>query len=193
MPRSTASRALSQLWLEAALPASSLLRVRFTGSDSLPSSFLLADAAQASIASGALAAAEILALRSGQPLSEISVSAEDAAAEFRSEQLGTLNGEVSRSSLSSKPLHSDTSLVCKAEKVWDDLAGQYKAKDGGWLRPHTNWAHHKLGLLKLMGLPSNATKSDLASVFADSDVNEVAERAMSHGLVASAMRSFGDW
>lgn len=28
-------------------------------------------------------------------------------------------------------------------KIWDALVGMYKTEDG-WLRPHTNWAHHRL-------------------------------------------------
>lgn len=105
-------------------------------------------------------------------------------------------------------------------KVWDSLVGAYRAKDGGWIRIHTNWPHHKLvsssepfaellksrlaaeadntfvasqGLLKMLNLPDTTTKDELARTFAELDANDVAERAMKQGLVATALRSFKEW
>lgn len=89
-----ASQALAELWSNAALPASSLSSIRLTGRDSLPSSFRVGALAQATLGAAALAASQVFALRTGEPLGKVTVSAEDAAAEFRSEQLGTLDGRV---------------------------------------------------------------------------------------------------
>ncbi|ORY77253.1 CoA-transferase family III domain-containing protein [Leucosporidium creatinivorum] len=173
MSSASAARALAQLWSKAGLPDDSLKAIALTGQDCLPSSFLLSEVAQATIGASALAAAQLLALRTGAPLVQVTVDSKDAAAEFRSEQLATLDGEVG--------------------KVWDALVGQYRAKDGGWLRPHTNWKHHKLGLLKMLGLPETTGKKELARAFAARDANEVAEQAMKQGLVVTALRSFEQW
>lgn len=91
-----AARALAQLWTEAGLAANSLASISLTGRpDVLPSTFLISDLAQATIGASALAASQLLSLRTGAPLVQVTLAAEDAVAEFRSEQLGTLDGEVS--------------------------------------------------------------------------------------------------
>lgn len=87
---------LAAIWSEAALPAASLHAIKFTGKPVLPSSYRVDDLAQACIGATALAASQVLAHRTGEDMVYVSVAAEDAAAEFRCEQLGTLDGEVSR-------------------------------------------------------------------------------------------------
>jgi hypothetical protein len=90
-----ASAALSTLWSSAHLPLTSLSCIRFTGHpETLPSSFRVGTLAQASLGAAALAAAQLLGHRTEEDVGRVSVSADDAAAEFRSEQLGSLNGEV---------------------------------------------------------------------------------------------------
>lgn len=168
----TASQAAAQLWQHAGLPQSTLEHLHLPGSDPLPSSFLLGSAAQATIGVAALAAAQLLALRSGEEVEDVAVPVQDAVAEFRSEHVATLDGE--------------------AVFEWDDLAGQYRTKDG-WIRPHTNWRHHKEGFLDLLGLPHNAKKADLAAALLDREADQVAEAAMERGLVCTAMRSFEEW
>lgn len=60
----------------------------------MPSAFAVGTLAQASLGAAALGAVEVLAHRTGEPLSRAVLAAENAAAEFRSEQLGTLDGKV---------------------------------------------------------------------------------------------------
>jgi len=91
-----AARALAQLWTEAGLATDSLAAIALTGRpDILPSTFLISELAQTTIGASGLAASQLLSLRTGAPLAKVTVAAEDAVAEFRSEQLGTLDGEVS--------------------------------------------------------------------------------------------------
>lgn len=97
LPKMPAARALAQLWTEAGFKADSLTAITLTGRPCLPSSFLVSDLAQATIGASALAASQLLSLRTGAPLAQITLAVEDAVAEFRSEQLGTLDGEVSLS------------------------------------------------------------------------------------------------
>lgn len=72
------------------------------------------------------------------------------------------------------------------------LAGIYQTKDG-WVRPHTNWLHHKLGLLKLLDLPVDAKKADVAGTFAGVSAHEFAELAMVEGLPVASLRTFEEW
>ncbi|KAH7100751.1 CoA-transferase family III [Auriculariales sp. MPI-PUGE-AT-0066] len=167
-------KAARNLWLQAALPESALSLLQLPGRDPFPSSFNLGDAAQASIGCCALTASLILSHRTsiGSTPARVSVSAEDAAAEFRSEQLATLGGKVG--------------------EAWDVLAGQYRARDG-WVRPHTNWQHHKYGVLDLLGLQKDASRDQVATAFRTQGANEFAEKAMEQGLVCTALRSFDEW
>ncbi|EEB88069.1 hypothetical protein MPER_14304, partial [Moniliophthora perniciosa FA553] len=36
--------------------------------------------------------------------------------------------------------------------TWDSIAGIYKTKDDGFVRLHTNFPHHRKGLLDLLGI-----------------------------------------
>ncbi len=52
----------------------------------------------------------------------------------------------------------------KKPLVWDPIAGLYPCAGGGpfdWVRLHTNFAHHRDGALRLLGLPQGpATTRD---------------------------------
>ncbi|KPV77957.1 uncharacterized protein RHOBADRAFT_32544 [Rhodotorula graminis WP1] len=169
-----AKAAAAELWAQAGLPPSALAHLSLPPSPSPPpSSFDVDAAAQAVVGVAALAAAHLHALRTRDDLSAVTVLARDAAAEFRSQDLALLGGE--------------------SAFEWDALAGAYKAKLGGWIRPHTNWRHHKVGLLDLLDLPHDASKAQLAEAFASRDADEVAEAAMDRGLVCTALRSFEEW
>lgn len=174
----TTGRLLHQL----GLPASLIDRVQFSGSDPLRSTLHLGEFAQALIATTALAASYVHDLRNGTSANatadstpRIHVRCDDAVAEFRSEHVATLDGE--------KPFE------------WDELAGAYKARgpSDAWIRPHTNWEHHKRGFLDLLGLPANANKPDVAAAVRLRDPDELAEQAMQRGLVCTALRSYAEW
>ena len=54
-----------------------------------------------------------------------------AAAEFRSERYLRLDGKA-------------------ASDPWDKIAGIYRCGDGSWVRLHTNFPHHRDGVLRLL-------------------------------------------
>ena len=123
--------ALAQLWSLAALPSEACRTVVLTGAEpALPSSFCVGTAAQASIAASALMAAEIHHLRSGQ-LQDIAVDMRDAAILFRSERYLSLNG-----------------VPCP--EPMDAIFGLFQCGDGRWVRLHTNFPHHRDGVLRLL-------------------------------------------
>ena len=172
VPPTTAAQALSALWQEFGGDPAALDRVELTGDDPvLPSSFPVGTAAQASIAAAGLAAAELRRLRTGQS-QHVAVAMRHAAIECRSERYLRLAG---------KPLPD----------LWDKIAGTYRCGDGRWVRLHTNFPHHRDGVLKLLGCAydRDAVKSALQEWRAE-DLETAAAEA---GLVVTAMRSFAEW
>jgi crotonobetainyl-CoA:carnitine CoA-transferase CaiB-like acyl-CoA transferase len=151
---------LGAIWRHAALPEAALAAVDLPGHEPvLPSSFAVGTAAQASIAASALAAAELWRLRTGRQQS-VTVPMRDAAIEFRSEQYMRVDGR-------------------KAAELWDKIAGLYRCGDGRFVRLHTNFPHHRDGVLKLLGC--------------DYSREAVQNAAADAGLVVTATRSFAEW
>ncbi len=127
----TPADALAGLWSLAGADPSALSRVTLTGSDpALPSSFAVGTLAQATIAATGLAAAELHRQRTGQSQS-VTVDMRHAAIEFRSERYFRTDAPPT--------------------DPWDKIAGLYRTRDGGWIRLHTNFPHHRDGILALLG------------------------------------------
>src|SRR6185503_20610097 len=123
--------ALAALWRHVAQHDAALEAVTLTGAEPvLPSSFAVGTAAQASIAAAALAAAELWRLRTGRR-QRVSVDMRDAGIEFRSEHYMRAAGQG-------------------RGEIWDKIAGLYRCGDGRWVRLHTNFPHHRDGILKLL-------------------------------------------
>jgi crotonobetainyl-CoA:carnitine CoA-transferase CaiB-like acyl-CoA transferase len=164
--------ALAALWLHASQPEDALVAVDLTGAEPiLPSTFAVGTAAQASIAAAALAAAELYRLRTGKR-QRVGVAMRDAAIEFRSERYLRIEG---------KP----------APELWDKIAGLYRCGDGRWVRLHTNFPHHRDGVLKLLGCDYDraAVKRALDGWNAEAFEDAAAQA----GLVVTATRSFAEW
>jgi crotonobetainyl-CoA:carnitine CoA-transferase CaiB-like acyl-CoA transferase len=160
------------IWCDAGLPATALGRLTLSGSDPvLPSSFAVGAAAQASIALAALAASEIERARNGATR-HVEVDMRDAAIECSARY--TLDGI--------------------APDPWDKLAGVYRCRSG-WLRVHTNFAHHRDALLRLLGLPEGEAteRAALAQTLAAHDALDFEAWATAAGCVVAALRSFDEW
>ena len=114
------------------------------GEPALPSSFAIGTAAQASIAASALAAAELWRLRTGRQ-QQVSVDMRDAAIEFRSDHYVRVGSDPPK-------------------EVWDKIAGLYRCGDGRWVRLHTNFPHHRDGVLKLLGCDTRARRCSARSI-----------------------------
>ena len=172
MPPVAPHDALAALWRGLALAPEALERVSLTGQDPvLPSSFALGTAAQASIAAAALAAAELGRARGG-PAQRVSVDMRHAATEFHSEHWLRI-GESAR---------GDT---------WDRIAGTYRCGDGRWVRLHTNFPHHRDGMLKLLGCAYE--RESAAAALRNWRAFDLEAEAAAAGLCATAMRSFAEW
>ena len=168
----TASAALAALWRDAGLPEAAL---GYAALDEAPplltSSFAVDVAARATIGAAALAAAELFFLRGGAR-QRVSVAAAAAAAAFHSERLLRIAGRP-------------------ASDFHDAVGGLYRTGDGGWVRLHTAFAHHREGLLRLLACPPErgAVAAALARRAAEAFETEAAEA----GLCVAALRRFTVW
>jgi crotonobetainyl-CoA:carnitine CoA-transferase CaiB-like acyl-CoA transferase len=171
MPRS-AHVILADLWEALGIPGEPLEMVTLTGRDpALPSSFRVGTAAQVSIAAAACAANAIWKVRTGQ-LQRVSVDMRHAAVEFRSERYLRIDGHP-------------------APDLWDDLAGAYRCRDGRWVRIHTNFPHHRSGILTILDCAPE--RAAVAEALAAWDARAFEDVAAEAGMVAAMERSFAEW
>jgi len=172
MPMVSSSNALAEIWQTIGGDSAALARVNLTGSEpALPSSFRIGTVAQATIAASALAASEVDWVRNGRA-QKVAVDMHHAAAEFLSERLYAIDG---------KP----------APYAWDKIAGTYQTGDGRWVRLHTNFPHHRDGILDMLGVAYDRdhVAAALKSWTGQDYEDEVARR----GLVGTMMRSPAEW
>ncbi|WP_367614810.1 CoA transferase [Plastoroseomonas arctica] len=163
--------ALRALWSAAGLPEAALRHVTLSGADPvLPSGFAVGTAAQASIAACTLAAAHIHAARGG-PMQHASIDMRHAAVEFRSERHLRVDG-------------------APASELWDPLAGLYPCADG-FVRLHTNFPHHRAGVLHILGCES--TRDAVARTLLDWGAGAFETAAAEAGIVGAAARRFDAW
>ena len=163
---------LRALWASAGLPADALAQLTLTGADPvLASSFAVGTAAQVSFAAAALVAAEIGHWRNGLR-QQVRLDMRHAALECSSRFL--IDGV--------------------APNIWDKLAGLYACK-AGWVRLHTNFAHHRDGVLRLLGLPAgaNTERDAVANALARWDAEAFEQAATDAGLVVAALRTLAEW
>ncbi|HWI78468.1 MAG TPA: CoA transferase [Ramlibacter sp.] len=162
---------LASLWQVAGLPQEALHFARLTGADPvLPSSFAVGCAAQATIAAAALAACELAHLR-GTPRQEVAVDMLHAALECT----------------------GWFSIDGRTPDLWDPFSGLYPCSDG-WVRIHANFAHHRDGALRILGLdPGRAKRQDAEQALLSWRALDFESAAATAGLVVSALRSFDEW
>ncbi|MCW3477620.1 CoA transferase, partial [Limobrevibacterium gyesilva] len=166
------SSTLTQLWRLSGLPDLAPGAPSLTGADPvLPSSFRVGTAAQASIAAAALAAAEIWRRRTGGT-QQVGVDMRHAAAEFRSERHLRIDGAV-------------------PPDPWDRIAGTYRCGDGRWVRLHTNFPHHRDGMLRLLDCAHDRAAVTAALARWQAEAFETA--AAEAGLAVTCLRSFAEW
>ena len=165
-------QALAALWRQAGQPDAALDVVTLPGAEpALPSSFAVGTAAQATIAASALAAAELWRLRTGRQ-QHVSVDMRDAAIEFRSERYMRVGGQPPK-------------------ELWDKIAGLYRCGDGRWVRLHTNFPHHRDGVLKLLGC--DYAREAVQRALDGWQAEEFETAAADAGLVVTMARSFAEW
>ena len=172
MTNAPPSQILSDLWSAGGGEPAALESVTLTGAEpALPSSFRVGAAAQASIAAAGLAAAELWRQRTGRSQA-VAVDMRHAAIEFRSERYMRLAGQPPAA-------------------MWDKIAGVYRTADGRWVRLHTNFPHHRDGILKLLACAYEREAVQAALLKWQAEAFETA--AAEAKLVATMMRSPAEW
>ena len=173
----TAFDVLASLWRDADLPDAALSRIELAGTGPVvPSSFRVADAAQASLGAAALAAAEVRHAR-GHGRQDVRVDRTHAVAEACG--WFSVDGVV--------------------PEAWDKISGLYPCGAGfgepGWVRVHANFAHHRDGALRLLGCPEGAAteRADVERALRGWRAHDFEAAAAEAGLVVAAMRSFDEW
>jgi crotonobetainyl-CoA:carnitine CoA-transferase CaiB-like acyl-CoA transferase len=168
----TPMQILAGLWAGAGLDSVALERVALTGEEpALPSSFRIGAGAQAVIAAATLAAAEVWRRRGG-PDARVGVAMRHAALEFQSEHHLRLDGQ-------------------RLGERWDGIAGTYRCGDGRWLRLHTNFPHHRAGVLRVLDCAGE--REAVAAALHRWTAFEFEQAAAEAGLCVTAMRSFAEW
>jgi crotonobetainyl-CoA:carnitine CoA-transferase CaiB-like acyl-CoA transferase len=75
--------------------------------------------------------------------------------------------------------------------TWDRIAGAYRCGDGRWVRLHTNFPHHRDGVLRLLGCAYE--RDAAAAALRNWRAFDVEAEASAAGLCVTAMRSFAEW
>jgi hypothetical protein len=166
----------AQIWRTAGGPSGSLADLTITGPRQvLPSYLDVTGLATGSVAAATLAAAEFLAARNadtpgGGLLPAVTVDSRAASAAFAAEGLFT-------------PVGWDR------PEAWDPIAGNYRAQDG-WIRLHTNYAHHRAAVERVLGARD---KDSVAAAVQAWQAEELEAAVVDAGGCAAAMRTRAAW
>lgn len=147
------------------LPA---LPVPCTGDGALSSAFAVTDLASASFAVAGQAVCELLRQQTGH-LPALAVDRRLASFWFAS---------------SLRPIGWNT------PPLWDPIAGDYASSDG-WIRLHTNAAHHRAAVEAVLGTCSE--RSVVAAKVARWSMSELEQAVVDAGGCAAQMRSWAQW
>ena len=138
------------------------------------SSFDVTGFARDAVSVATLAAAELLAARSGGEVARVDVGSVEAAAAFRSEALFEAVG-------------------WERPPVWDPIAGDYRARDR-WIRLHTNYASHRRAALAVLAIPDlSATRAVIEDALRSWDGADLEQAIVSEGGCAAVMYSRDEW
>ncbi len=168
----TPTELLAELWSGVGGDGAALGMVTLSGDEpQLPSSFRVGAAAQVSIAAAGLAAAEIWRLRSGQSQA-VTVDMRHAVVECRSERYLRVDGQP-------------------PPPAWDVIAGVYKTRDRRFVRLHTNFAHHRDAVCRVLNCKPERGQVEAALLQWDGEAFETA--AYAAGGVVALMRAHDQW
>lgn len=164
--------ALEHLWSLAGCAPSALDDIRFEGADpGLPSVYRVGTLACATIGAAALAAARCHELRTGRA-QRVDVAMRRALVAFRSERYLRVNDGP-------------------APELRDPLTGFYETRDGRWIQLHTNFAHHREGVVKLLRCTND--RDAVAVAIRGWDAAILDETLANAGLCAAMIRTPREW
>lgn len=166
-----AHHAAQLIWQLAKQSPDALEQLSIVQTPSLPSRFHVGPLASATIGVQALAAAQIWQTRTGQSQT-VSVDQRQALAMFRSERYLRVDGQAVEQDLS-------------------PLFGFYPLANRQWVQLHTNFAHHRDGLLRLLGC--EASRDAVGAALKGWSAEQLETQLANAGLVGAAIRTSGQW
>jgi crotonobetainyl-CoA:carnitine CoA-transferase CaiB-like acyl-CoA transferase len=172
MDAQTPDPTVADLWSALDADPSALTHLQLDGSDPmLPSVFRIGTLASASLGALGLMAAELVRQRGGGRQA-VRVDMRHALAMFRSERLLRINGQP-------------------PANPWSPLSGFYATEDGRWIQLHTNFDHHRDGVLRLLGCEDR--RAAVEQAIAQWPGAELEHRLADAGLCAALVRSVDEW
>lgn len=167
-----AEKVLQTLWHSGAGNPAQLAGLTFVGNPAqLPSTFAVGALALASIGVQALAAAQIWQQRGGSAQA-IQLPQRHALAMFSSDRYLRINGEP-------------------AADPWSKIAGYYQAGDGRWIQLHTNFPHHRDGVLAI--LQCGDERAQVARAIEKWQAETLEQRLIEAGMCAAMIRTQAEW
>ena len=164
--------ALEHLWSVAECDPAALESIVIDGDDpGLPSVHRVGTLASATIGAMALAAAECFRLRTGRR-QRVEVEMRRALASFRSERYLRLNDGP-------------------APELRGPLTGFYETRDGRWIQLHTNFEHHRDGVLKVLGCAND--RDAVVEAIRGWNGAELDQTLAEAGLCAALIRTPREW
>ncbi|MEM8787145.1 MAG: CoA transferase [Pseudomonadota bacterium] len=161
---------LEALWCGLGGEPQAMERVIYVPGPDLPSVFATSALGAASVAAVGLAAAELVAA-AGHAAPSASIDWRRTALWFQS---------------------SIAPQGWQIPPIWDAVAGDYATADG-WIRLHTNAAHHRAAALRALGLDADADRARVAVAVGAWSGTSLEAAVVAEGGVAAQMRSLADW
>lgn len=137
----------------------------------LPSRFDVDGLAALAVGAAASGAAEFLSARNDEARPAVLLDARQASAAFISERLFAPDG-------------------WEVPGPWDPIAGDYNVGDG-WIRLHTNYAHHRDPVLRVLGCEND--RDSVASALQGRDPAQLETEIVEAGGCAAVMYSREQW
>ena len=162
------------IWNGLSLPEQALDSLVLQSEDyDYPSSFKISHLAQSTIALSALGAALVQSLRRPPSIPKVTIPLRHSLLEFKIEQLFWIKGKQPPSS-------------------WGPIGGLHASEDG-YVRIHDNFANHREGALKVLGLGSESNREDVATQVMKWKKVDLEEAGHQNKLAIYALRSFEEW
>jgi hypothetical protein len=136
----------------------------------LPSVYDVTGLATATVAAATAAAAGFLAARTGEAPRPVTVDRRAASLAFASEGLFT-------------------PLGWERPAIWDPIAGNYRTADG-WIRAHTNYAHHRAAVERVLGATD---RESVAAAIAKWSGDDLESAIVAAGGCAAVMHDRTTW
>jgi hypothetical protein len=161
----------SQLWRDLDGPPDALQHLDISGPATvLPSVFDVTSYAVASAAVAGLAIAEFA--RPERP-PRVAIDTSVACSAFASEALLV-------------------SVGWERPPVWDPIAGDYRTADG-WIRLHTNYAHHRTAVVRAIRLADHSERDAVGLAVRQWNADDLETAVVEAGGAAAALRTRDEW